>query len=84
MPVHLDAIAVDVDGLAPLLGELDGELEREPVRRGEREGLLARDRLVGAELLEELEPALERLEEALLLEPKDASRSRRRVSASSG
>ena len=73
MPVHLDAIAVDVDGLAPLLGELDRELERKPVRRREREGLLARDRLVGADLLEELEPALERLEKALLLEPKDAS-----------
>ena len=73
MPVHLDAVAVDVDGLAPLLGELDRELERKPVRRREREGLLARDRLVGADLLEELEPALERLEKALLLEPKDAS-----------
>ena len=73
MPLHLDAVAVDVDGLAPLLGELDRELERKPVRRGEREGLLARDRLVGTELLEELEPALERLEEPLLLEPKDAS-----------
>ena len=73
MPVHLDAVRVDVDGLAPLLGELDRELEREPVRRGEREGLLARDRLVGTDLLEELEPALERLEEPLLLEPEDTS-----------
>ena len=73
MPVHLDAVAVDVDGLAPLLGELDRELERKSVGRREREGLLARDRLVGADLFEELEPALERLEKALLLEPKDTS-----------
>jgi hypothetical protein len=73
VPVHLDAIAVDVNGLTPLLGELDRELERKPVGRREREGLLARDWLVGADFLEELEPALERLEKALLLEPKDAS-----------
>ncbi len=48
MPLHLDAVAVDVDRLAPLLGELDRELEREAVRRGERERLLARDRLVAS------------------------------------
>ena len=69
--LHLDPVAVDVDRLAALLRELDGELEREAVRRSEREGLLARDRLLRAELLEEPEPTLERLEEPLLLEAED-------------
>ena len=70
--LHLDAIPVDVDRLAALSGELDRELDGEPVRRGERECLLAGDRLAGLELLEQLEPALERLSEALLLESNDA------------
>ena len=61
------AVVVDVDGLPALLGELDRELEREAVRGGEREGVLARDRLLAGELLEDLQPALERLLEALLL-----------------
>jgi hypothetical protein len=38
---HLGAVAVDVDDLASLLGELHGELERKAVGRREREGLLA-------------------------------------------
>ncbi len=69
--LHLDAIAVDIDRLAALLRQLDRELEREPVRRREREGLLAGDRLLRPEILEELQAALEGLEEALLLEPQD-------------
>ena len=72
MALHLLAIRVDVHRLAALLRELDGELERESVRRGERERLLARDRLARAEVVEEPEAALERLREALLLEPQDA------------
>ena len=40
------AVAVDVDRLAALLRELDRELEREAVRGGERERLLARDRVL--------------------------------------
>ena len=61
------AVVVDVDRLAALLGELDRELEREAVGGGERERVLARDRVLAGELLEDLEPALERLAEALLL-----------------
>ena len=72
MSAHLLAVAVDVDRLAALLRELDGELEREAVGRGERERLLARDHGAGAELLEQLEAALERLGEPLLLEPQHA------------
>ena len=53
--VHRDAVAVDVDGLASLLGELDGELEREAVRGGERERVLAGDRLLTGELVEHLQ-----------------------------
>src|SRR5512134_356045 len=67
MPFHLDPVAVDVDRLPALLGELDGELEWEPVGRREHEGLLARDRLATGELVEEPKTALERLREALLL-----------------
>ena len=38
---HLDAVTVDVHRLAALLRELDGELQRKAVGRGERERLLA-------------------------------------------
>ena len=72
MTLHLDAIPVDVDRLPALAGELDRELDGKAVGRGERERLLAGDRLVGPELLEQPEPALERLSEALLLESHDA------------
>ncbi len=48
------------------------ELDREAVGRGEREGLLAGDRLAAGELVELLQAARERLAEALLLEPDDA------------
>ncbi len=71
MPLHLGVVAVDVDGAAALLGELDRELEREPVRRGERERVLAGDRALARELLEEPHAAVERLLEALLLGPND-------------
>ena len=64
---HPRAVVVDVDRLAALLGELDRELEREAVGGGERERVLARDRVLAGELLEDLEAALERLAEALLL-----------------
>ena len=71
MALHLRPVAVHVHRLTPLLRELDGELEGEPVRRGQRERLLTRDRLVAGEPLEELEASLERLSEALLLRPDD-------------
>ena len=67
--LHLDSVAVDVDRLTALLRQLDRQLDREAVGRGERERLLAGDRGIRPELLEQLEPALERLEEPLLLEP---------------
>ena len=67
MPRHLLPVAVDVDRLPALLRQLDRELDREPVRRRERERLLAGDRLLAGELLEHLQPALQRLAEALLL-----------------
>ena len=71
VPLHLAAVAVHVDRLPALLGQLDRELDRESVRRRECERLLSRDRLVGGELLEEPETALEGLGEALLLDPDD-------------
>ena len=64
---HPLAVGVDIDRLAPLLGELHRELEREAVRGGERERIVARDRILPGELLEDLETALERLAEPLLL-----------------
>ena len=42
VPLHLGPVAVDVDLLAALAGELDGQLDREAVRRGEPECVLAR------------------------------------------
>ena len=80
--LHLDAIPVDVDRLAALPGELDSELDREAVGRSERERLLAGDRLARSELLEQPEAALERLAEALLLEPSDAAISSARGGSS--
>ena len=70
---HPGAVVVDVDRLAALLGELDRELEREAVGRREREGVLARDRVLAGELLEHLQAALERLAEPLLLGLDDRS-----------
>ena len=81
---HPGAVVVDVDGLAALLGELDRELEREAVGGGERERVLARDRVLAGELVEDLEAALERLAEALLLRLDDRARSRAACSTSSG
>ena len=72
MPLHRQLVAVDVDRLAALLGELDRELEREAVGRGERERVLAGDRTVACKLVEDLHAALERLGEALLLGAHDA------------
>ena len=54
-----------------LLGELLRQLDREAVRRGEHERVLGRDRVLARELLEHLQPARERLAEALLLLPDD-------------
>ena len=64
---HGAPVAVDVDRLAALLRELHGQLEREPVRGGERERLLARDRVAAGERLELAQAPLERVAEALLL-----------------
>ena len=82
--LHQLAEAVDVDGLAALLGELLRQLDREAVGGGEREGVLARDRLAAGELLELLQAALQRLAEALLLDADDARRSRRRAPSARG
>jgi hypothetical protein len=67
--LHLGQVAVNVDRLAAFLRELDGQLERKPVRRREREGLLARDRARARQLLEQAKAALQRLPEPLLLRP---------------
>ena len=67
MLAHPGAIVVDVDRLAALLGEIDRQLEREAIGRCERECVLARDRVLAGELLEDLEAALERLAEARFL-----------------
>ena len=64
---HGAPVAVDVDRLTALLRELHGQLQREPVRGGEREGRLARDRVASGERLELAQPSLERVAEALLL-----------------
>ena len=67
MALHRDLIPVDVDRLAALLGELDRELDREAIGRGQRERVLAGDGALAGEFVEELRAALERLGEALLL-----------------
>ena len=64
---HALPVGVDIDRLTPLLGELHGQLERKPVGGGERECIVARNRVLFRELLEDLEAALERLPEAILL-----------------
>ena len=46
MLCHAGAVVVDVDRLAALLGELDRELEREPVGGGERECVFAGNRVL--------------------------------------
>ena len=69
--LHLHPVAVDVDRVASLACELDGQLDREAVGRGETEGVRRAD--VGAgELLELLHAAVERLAEPLLLGADDA------------
>src|SRR5439155_26518635 len=61
-----------VDGEPALGSELAGQLEREPVRVVEEKRVLAGDAAaVARDLLEQLEAALERLREALLLVPDD-------------
>ncbi len=72
MALHQLAEAVDVDRLPAFLGELHRELDREPERGRKLEGLLAADRLLCGELVEDLLPARKRFAEALLLEPDDA------------
>ncbi len=71
MALHLGVVAVDVDRLAALLRELDGELDGKAVGRREREGLLAGDGLAARELLEQAQAPLERLSEAFLLLAED-------------
>ena len=60
MAIHLRVVAVDVHHLPAFTGQLDGELEREAVGRGEGERLLAGDRFLAREILEQPHPALER------------------------
>ncbi len=71
VPLHLHAVAVDVDLVAALARELDGELDREAVRRREPERLVGRDVPAG-ELLELAHAAVDRLAETLLLRADDA------------
>ena len=67
MLLHQLAEAVDVDGLAALLRELLRQLDREAVRRRERERILGRDRVLAGEVVEDLHPACKCLRETLLL-----------------
>ena len=69
--LHLGAVAVDVDLVAALARELDGQLDREAVRRGEPERVLGAD-VAGRQLLELAHAAVDRLAEALLLRADDA------------
>ena len=71
VPLHLHAVAVDVDLVAALARELDGELDREAVRRREPERLVGRDVPAG-QLLELAHAAVDRLAEPLLLRADDA------------
>ncbi len=64
-------VAVDVHLLAALAGELDGQLDREAVGRGEPERVLTGDVAAG-QLLELPHAAVDRLAEALLLRANDA------------
>ncbi len=70
--LHEAAEAVDVDRLATLLCELLGQLDREAVRRGQRERALRVDRVAIRELVEHLHAAGERLRETLVLGANDA------------
>ena len=70
--LHQLAEAVDVDGLAALLGELLRQLDREPVGRGERERVLGVDRGRARRARRRPLPARERLGEPLLLARHDA------------
>ena len=67
MLLHQPLEAVLVDGEPPLARELDGQLDREAVRRREREGVLAGDVAARRDVFEELHAAGERLGEAFLL-----------------
>ena len=69
---HCAPVAVDVDGLAALLRELHGQLEREPVRGGEGERRLAGDRVASRERVELPQAPLERVAEPLFLGPQHA------------
>ena len=84
MLLHVAGELVRVDGLAALLRELDGQLDREAVGRRQGERLLTGDRVAPRELLEDLEAARERLGEALLLVLAGSRGSRRARSVSSG
>src|SRR4029078_8395706 len=67
MLLHQPLEAVLVDDEPPLARELDGQLDREAVRRREREGVLAGDLAARRDVLEELHAPGERLGEAFLL-----------------
>ena len=66
MAFHQRAETVHVERLAAFLGELLRQLDREAVRRDERERVLGRDRLLAGEVFEHLHAARERLGELLL------------------
>ena len=69
--LHLGPVPVDVHLLAALAGELDGQLDREAVGRGEPERVLTGDVAAG-QLVELPHAAVDRLAEALLLRANDA------------
>src|SRR5581483_11464723 len=70
--LHQLAEAVDVDGLATLLGQLDCELDRKPERGCEPERFLPGVRAPPRELVYLFHPARERPAKALLFDPTDA------------
>ncbi len=72
MPLHQRVEAVEIERLAAFLGELLCKLDREPVRRHQREGVVCADRVLPREVVEHLRPARERLGELLLLGTHDA------------
>ena len=68
--LHEPLEPVLVDRVPALARELLGQLDREAVRRRERECILGRDVSLGRDLVEELHPARKRLREPLFLRAK--------------
>ena len=70
---------VEVDGAAPLLGDLAGEVDREPERVVEEERVLAVDVAALEDVVEQVEAPLEGVADPFLLSaPRCGSRARAR------